>query len=347
MREGTIVTAQRIRRAAKHTATQAAAAITTDSLRNTADASTLTSYHYELLLRAAADRATAHLPGPDVGQEITRAADAARCARASWLAVAPTLRRITIETPGNVPQPPGETSDLALWTGRLTYVDPAGRGPSGPAHQARPPGMLARGLADIPLLISAVHHALDCLEATAGTKHDQLQAAARAGRILVPALSLPRAETCDPFTAAPQSRVTDLLGVYYTAGQVSAHAATAACGIAARIGAPSRVLATARVATGTDGHWRHAPPTIARNGPDWPGPVETSMHDFGVTSPWLLQRAIVLDRAQLIMDAAAEPGARRDGSPATAPGRPAAEAAGVRAADDRDLIELPHGPIAI
>ena len=62
LREGTIVTAQRIRRAAWRTATQTAAAITTDSLRHNADASTLTSYHCELLLRAAADRRSA-LPG--------------------------------------------------------------------------------------------------------------------------------------------------------------------------------------------------------------------------------------------------------------------------------------------
>jgi hypothetical protein len=348
LREGTIVTAQRIRRAAWHTATQTAPVVTIESLRHTADASTLTSYHCELLLRAAADRAAAHFPAPDASQEITRAADAAGRARASWLTVARTLRRITIQTLGNAPQPPGETSDLALWTGRLTYADPGWTLASGPAHQTRRPRALARGLADIPLLISAVHHALDCLEATAGTEHEQLQAAARAGGILVPALSLPRAETCDPFTTAPQSRVTDLLGVYHTAGQASAHAATAAAGIAAWVGAPSRVLATARAATGTEDRWRHAPHTIARNEPDWPGPLETSMRDLGVTSPWLLQRAIALDRAsaQLVMDAAAEPGAHPYGSPAPAPGRLAAAVPGVRAADDRDLLELSQGPIA-
>jgi hypothetical protein len=346
LREGTIATAQRIRRAAWCTATQTAPAITTDSLRHTADASTLTSYHCELLLRAAADSAATHFPAPDASQEITRSADAAGRARASWLAVARTLRRITIQTPGNAPQPPGEASDLALWTGRLTYADPGWTLASGPAHQTRPPGALARSLADIPLLISAVHHALDCLEANAGTEHDQLQAAARAGRVLVPALSLPRAETSDPFTVAPQSRVTDLLGVYRTAGQASAHAATAACGTAAWVGAPSRVLATARAATGTDDRWRRAPRTIARDGPDWPGPLETSMRDLGVTSSWLLQRAIALDRAsaQLIMDAGAETGARRDGSPAPAPARSAAAVPGVRAADGRDPAEPLYVP---
>jgi hypothetical protein len=348
LRDGTIATAQRIRRAAWRTATQTAPAITTDSLRHNADASTLTSYHCELLLRAAADRAAAHFPAPDASQEITRAADAAGRARASWLAVARTLRRITIQTPDEVAQPPGETSDLALWTGRLIYADPGWTLASGPAHQTRPPTALAGNLADIPLLISAVHHTLDCLEANAGTEHDQLQAAARAGRILVPALSLPRAETCDPFIVAPQSRVTDLLGVYRTAGQASARAATATCGIAAWVGAPSRVLATARAAIATDDRWRSAPHTIARNGPDWPGPLETSVRDLGVTSPWLVQRAIALDRAsvQLIMDAAAEPGAHRDNSPAPAPGGSAATMPGARGADDRGAAEPFNVPTA-
>jgi hypothetical protein len=344
LREGTIVTAQRIRRAAWRTATQTAPVITTGSLRHNADASTLTSYHCELLLRAAADRAAAHFPTPDASQEITRAADAAGRARASWLAVARTLRRIAIETSDNAPEPPGETSDLALWTGRLTYADPGWTLASGPAHQTRPPNALARSLADIPLLISAVHQTLDCLEANAGVEHDQLHAAARAGRILVPSLSLPRPQTRDPFTAAPLSRVADLLDVYRTAGQASAHAATTAAGIAAWVGAPSRVLATAQAATGTDDRWRRARHRITRNEPNWPGPLETSMRDLGVTSPWLLQRAIVLDcaSAQLIMDAAAEPGARRARSPAPAPGMSAAEVTAVRAADDRDPAEPLH-----
>jgi hypothetical protein len=72
------------------------------------------------------------------------------------------------------------------------------------------------------------------------------------------------------------------------------------------------------------------------------------VRDLGVTSPWLLQRAIALDRAsaQLVMDAAAEPGAHRDRSPAPGPGRSAAEVQGVRAAKDRDPAEPPHVPTA-
>ena len=72
------------------------------------------------------------------------------------------------------------------------------------------------------------------------------------------------------------------------------------------------------------------------------------MRDLGVTSPWLIQRAIVLDRAsaRLIIDAAAEPRAHREGSPAPAPGRPAATQAGVRAAHGRDQAEPLHVPTA-
>ena len=348
LREGTIVTAERISRVAWHTANRPAPAITTSSLRHTANASTLTSHHCELLLRAVAERTAPHFPAPDVRREITCAAEAAGRARASWLAVARTLRRIMLETPSDAPEPPGEVSDLALWTGRLTYTDPRWTLASGPEHQTRPPYALARSVADIPLLISAVHHALDCLEATAGAEYDQLQAAARAGRIVVPARSLPRPEAREPFAAAPRSRITDVLGVYRTAGQASAHAATAASAVATSVGAPSRVLATARAATGTDGRWRRVPRPVARSGLDWPGPLETSMRDLGVTSPWLLQRAIALDRAsaQLIMDAAAEPDASRGSGPVTAPGRSRAAMPGAGVADGREPAELPQVPEA-
>ena len=110
-----------------------------------------------------------------------------------------------------------------------------------------------------------------------------------------------------------------------------------------------RVLATARAASGTDDRWRRAPHTIARNGPDWPGPLETrTVRDLGVTSPWLVQRAIALDRAsvQLIMSTPAEPGARRDGSPAPAPGGSAATKPGARGADDRGAAEPFNVPTA-
>jgi hypothetical protein len=72
------------------------------------------------------------------------------------------------------------------------------------------------------------------------------------------------------------------------------------------------------------------------------------MRDLGVTSPWLVQRAIALDRAttQLIMDAAAEPGAHRDANPAPAADGSAATMPGPRAADDRGPAKPLHIPTA-
>jgi hypothetical protein len=56
------------------------------------------------------------------------------------------------------------------------------------------------------------------------------------------------------------------------------------------------------------------------------------MRDLGITSPWLVQRAVALDRAseQLILDAAAEPGTGYDGTPAETLGQSASTAAVVR-----------------
>jgi hypothetical protein len=319
LHDGTITSAQRIRRAAwQATASPGSApAVTITSLRQTAAASTLTSHHCQILLQAAADR-VATQPMSEAGQDIAGAAEAAGKARASWLTVARTLGRITIDSAETTTLAAAESSDLALWTGRLAYADPAWTLASGPAHQPRAPRHLAPEPADVPVLISTVHHALDSLQAAADAEHDQVQAAAGAGRILVPARSLPLADTTQPFTLATRSRVRDLLGIYRTAGQDSADAATAVSAIAESLAAPSRVLATARAAAGTSHLRRRAPKVITPTGPDWPGPLETSMHDLGVTSPWLIQRAVALDRAsaQLIMDAAAEPGASHQGTSA-------------------------------
>ena len=205
LREGIIVSAQRIRRVAWRTATQTAPVITIGSLRHIADASTLTSYHCELLLRAAADRAAAHFPTPDASQEITRAADAAGRARASWLAVARTL---TGASPRDTRQPPpaaGRNQRPRSWTGRLTYADPGWTLTSGPA----PPDPATPRAGQQPGRHPAAHlgrapKLRDRLEANAAVEHDQLQAAARAGRILVPTRSLPRAR--DPRSVHRRAR---------------------------------------------------------------------------------------------------------------------------------------------
>jgi hypothetical protein len=320
---GAITSAARLRRAAWQSASEPSPpSATITSLRQIAAASTVTSHHCELLLRAAADRAAVHFPAPDASQDMLHAANTAALARSGWLTLARTLDRFTTQSREGMSPAAAEALSLATWTGRLVYADPAWTLASGPAGQHRPADTLAPHLADIPLIIATVHYSANALEAAADAEHDQARQTAQAGRLLVPTRSLPRPTTTQPLSAAPDFRVRDLLRTYRAAGQASADTVTRLASIAASVNAPSRVLTSASTGAGIDHdqRWRRVPDTIPAAPPNWPGPLETNIRDLGVTSPWLIQRAAALDRAsaQLILDAAAEAGARHEGTAAVA-----------------------------
>lgn len=318
---GAITSAQRLRRAAWQSASEPSpSSATIASLRQIAAAGTVTSHHCELLLRAAAERAAVHFPAPDRSQDMLTTADHASSARASWLDLSRTLDRFTTQSQGSLSPAAHEASSLATWTGRLVYADPTWTLASGPAGQQRPAEALAPRLVDIPLIIATVHYATTALEAAADAEHNQAQQAAKAGKLFVPTRSLPRPTSTEPLISAPQSRVRDLLRAYRAAGQASADTLTCVADIAASVDAPSRILTSANIAVGIDHdqRWRRVPDPIPAAKPGWPGPLETSIRDLGVTSPWLIQRAVTLDRAsaQLILDAAADAGARQGGTAA-------------------------------
>jgi hypothetical protein len=318
---GAITSAQRLRRAAWQSASEPPpSSATITSLRQIAAASTVTSHHSELLLRAAAKQAAVHFPAPETSQDMLRAADHAAAARASWLTLSRTLDRFTTQSQESLSAAAAEAPNLATWTGRLVYADPTWTIASGPAGQLRTADTLAPRLADIPQIIATVHHAATALEAAADAEHDQAQQTAKAGRLLVPTRSLARSTTTQALTCAPQSRVRDLLRACRAAGQASADTVTRLADIAASVDAPSRILTSASTAAGIDHdqRWRRVPDPIPATRPNWPGPLETSIRDLGVTSPWLIQRAVSLDRAsaQLILDAAADAGPRHDGTAA-------------------------------
>jgi hypothetical protein len=331
LRDGVIDSAQRTSRAIWQSTVEPASpsAVTITSLRQMASYAVLTSHHCEILLRAAADKAAIYFPTQDPSHAIGAAVDAAARTRESWLAVARALSHFTTDKRGEVTHATREADGLAMWTGRLAYEDPEWTLTSGPAHEPRSARTLVPALADIPRIVATVHHAIDILEPAADAEHDQARAAAKDGRLLVPTVSQRQADSTQPLTPAPDDRVADLLNEYQVAAQAAADVTAAMSGIAASVASPSRVLTTARAAAGA-GRQRHtvrAKPETRR-----PGLLETSVHDLGVTSPWLVQRAVALDRAseQLILDAAAEPGTGYDGTPAETLGQSASTAAVVR-----------------
>ena len=133
---GVITSAERARHAAWVSGRQPASSLelTVNSLRRVAATSTVTSHHCEILLRTLATYVAGHSQA-DHATELLQAADAARHTRESWLRVAHALDRVTTDTRLHLSPEAAESADLALWTGRLAYTDPAWTLSSGPAHR--------------------------------------------------------------------------------------------------------------------------------------------------------------------------------------------------------------------
>jgi len=238
--------------------------------------------------------------------------DAAGNARRAWLYAARGWDLITTDTRGTLSPAAAETADLALWTGRLAYADPAWTPDLGPSRTARP----AAQLTDTPAVIAAVHHACETLTQVAAADHAQLTAAARTGRLLVPTRSLPEEfDIPHRFAPAPAARTQPLLTAYHDARTASAQATASTAVVAETVRSPSRILTTARTAvasnTSTTSLRPDAPlaPAASRPGPALPGPVERILRDLGETSIAMLQQATAIDQAaeQLILHTAHQP----------------------------------------
>jgi hypothetical protein len=322
---GTTSTAERIRRAVTIHPEDAkwSPALTSDSFRHAATCSTVTSHNCEILLHTLATRAAQH--GSDaLADRLLRGADAAGQARLAWLHTARAWYDVTTDTRGTIAPDAAQTGDLALWTGRLAYADPAWTPALGPSHPARTPESLAPEPGDMPAVVAAVHQATETLTQIAAADHGQIEAAAQARRLLIPTRSLPdRFDIPHPFTPAPRDRVEALLGAYHGARTASAKATAAVATIAADVRAPSHILTLARGLTPTRGAIRRDSDFTASNRPEpaepephdanaCPGPVERILHDLGVTNPAMLIRASAIDQVgeQLVLNAAhaSEPG---------------------------------------
>ena len=170
-------------------------------------------------------------------------------------------------------------------------------------------------------MIAAVHQATETLTQIAAADHSQVQAAAQAGRLLVPTRSLPdRFDIPHPFAPAPPDRINALLDAYHNARTASAQATAAVAMIAAEVRSPSHILTLARAATRNDseimanGQQKPAAPEH-HAAQACPGPVERILHDLGVTNPAMLIRARAIDQIgeQLILDAAHVSGPEQEG----------------------------------
>jgi hypothetical protein len=335
--DGVITTAERLRYLAWQTAQQPpwTPALTVTSLRQAAETSTLTSHHCVLLAQSLTERTPGAFPAATADMAAT--AQAARHAASAWYQAARALRQVTTDTRGRLTPAAAEARDLAVWTGRLAYADPAWTPASGPNQLPRPPGELAPRPEGIPHVVAAIHHAADALALLASTEHHQFHGAAQAGRILVPTRTLdddydiPR-----PYAPAP-AQVTGPLAARYRDAAQACRQATATIGRAARAtGASSRVLTAAREAVGTTSPVGLPLPAVEppvdrsrEQAPAPPGPLQNTLAGLGITSPALLARGADLDHAsqRLLIDAADQLPPAHNRLPAASLNKTAASAA--------------------
>jgi hypothetical protein len=321
---GTITTAERVRHHARAAIPRASwsPALTMESVRGTADLATVISHNCQLLLATLVTSAEQHR-APSLAAQLAEAADAAGHARHAWLQAARAWDTLITDTRGTISRTARETADLALWTGRLAYASPAWTPGLGPGHAARPADQLISRPADLPTVVAAVHHAQDTLTQLAEADHSQLRTASVTGRLLLPAPALP--EFFDSpyiFGPAPASSTEPLLAAYRDARTASARAFGRTGAVAEAVRAPSQVLTTARAATHASTSDPPAPkhratePSRPRPAANMPGLVERILHDLGITTPDVLQRATAIDHAteQLLLETAHEPGPTRPGA---------------------------------
>jgi hypothetical protein len=307
---GIITTAARVQAAARRSAQQAtwSRALTRESLRRTAEYGAITAWNTHLTLTTLAQRPDAP---PGLAEPLAAAAAAADNTRQAWQQLARTWDTITTDTQGTLSPTATETGTLALWTGRLAYADPAWTPDLRPSQTTRAPGALITNFADLPAVIDAAHHASHTLASLAALTHDQVRAAAQAGRLIVPSRNLPDAWAIPYLLApAPPSRATRALDTCRNAAAASTRAADKIAGIAAAIAAPSHVLAAIRTPLRDAIPAAPAAPASSPTPPGQlhppPGPAERILRDLAVTSPGDLAEAAALDQAvdQLILRAA-------------------------------------------
>ena len=306
---GIITTSERLRAGARIFAAQAiwSPALTRESLRRAASYGTVISWNCALILRTLADRTSR--PRPQLSAQLDQATHAADQARAAWLTLARSWDYVSTDARGQIAQTTAETWDLALWTGRLAYADPAWTPEIGPSRAVRDPHDLVPSMTALPLVVAAVHHASHTLGEVAGATARQLETASRVGRLLVPTRSLP-GEFDIPYrlAPAPPDLTQPLLNAYHGAATASEQLTAQTGQAAAIVNAPSRTLTAARDVIrmrSASGHQRQ-PPAPRNPVPAVPGPAERTLLNLDVRSPADLRRAADLDTAidQLIIRAA-------------------------------------------
>jgi hypothetical protein len=278
-----------------------------NSLRQTAATSTLTSHHCETLLRSLA---RGQRIAGEPGIALRAAADAIGRTRTRWLGIAYALDQVASSNQEQPSPVAAAAGDLALWTGRLAYANPAWTLASGPARAVGPGEERSREPSEIVEVLAAVHDACDAMSRSAAADRRQVRALAAAGQVLVAAGPEPGTlDMLGPLAPARPDRIGALLTLYAHTAKASAEATTTTSAAATAAHVPHRTVLTA-----IHGGHRREPvtPEAAEHLAEAqslyePGRIERTLRALGVTNIDLLRRGGEIDRAgeRLIIQAAA------------------------------------------
>lgn len=332
LREAVITTAERVRTAAWTAASlePRSTSISVTSWHRIAAASTVTSHHCHLLCETLASRVAADRAG--LSTDLKLAAVQAGQAREQWLDSARKFKEITTDVRGHASPAALEAADLALWTGKLAYADPAWDLASGTSQPVRPAVSLAARLDDVRDVVAAIHQSSEALSRLATANLEQTRQVIRSRRLLVAVRSLPDSyDIPHPFTVAPEPLATALIERCQKTAHASTRSAESVGKIAVQAGSPSRTLAIAmEAARDRPETAMSAAPTVGNRdgvacGLHQAGPVEARLRAVGITNARMLWRADAVDQAarQVIGDATAELAQRRQATSAAPRGREA------------------------
>jgi hypothetical protein len=300
---GVATAAERLRHlAAASRRDGSAAAASSACWQRTAHAAAIALHNGESILRSLAGRSGELALSRDIAGRLRDAADAARDAWQAWRAVARRFDTITTGPDATLTAVAAETSDLALWTGRLAHDDPQWTPARGHTSPGRPPGQLVPAAADVPAVGGAVHAAADAISRAGAADRDAVHAAAASTCLYMPTRLLPaRYDIPYRFTQAFKPAVDELMICYGTAVDISGRAATLLDDIAAALGAPTRLLAVTRAAERRGvPHLLHQADQLIQVAPaiePAPGHLQQALRNLGITEPGLLERAVAIDDA--------------------------------------------------
>jgi hypothetical protein len=315
------VSAQRVRVAVRQAARQAywSPTINTESWQWMAAGGSITSHLAGLLLETISQPEDPSSSFPLGGQipDVTRfIADS----HAGWKEAASAWDTVTTESYGLTAPAIDDMTDLILRLGRITFDNP--RWTPDRAQQAPPRwlGNAARSPAELTAAVGVAHEAMETLACVAAADHQAIKLADRAWRLHARRSSLPTSHGISRlYGPATPLQVEAVLQAYELAASSSTHAATMLGELALAIDTPSVPLAIARklVSSVNPSHKpvpkffapRASAPAsgIEADALHIPGPAERKLVSLGVTDPFTLLRAIVIDSAARALVADVKP----------------------------------------